>query len=96
MNINEFSSSLEDAEPPASLTPHAEAIWWGLRGEWDRAHGIVQELPDSTAAWIHACVHREEGDLSNARYWYQHAGRVEASGSTTEELRSIAAEILGD
>ena len=94
MSFDSFTASLDDRDPPA-LSSHGEALWWALRGEWERAHEIVQDLPDRDAAWIHACLHREEGDLGNARYWYHQAGRPEASGSTREELLSIAKELLG-
>jgi hypothetical protein len=77
MNNNDsgkFRSSLALADPPAGLSNYAQALWYAGKGEWDQAHQIVQDIEDSTAAHIHAYLHRQEGDLSNARYWYARAG----------------------
>jgi hypothetical protein len=59
-------------------------------GDWDGAHGVVQDDPSPEAAWVHAHLHRVEGDLGNARYWYARAGRPEATGSLDEERDEIA------
>ncbi|MEE4381914.1 MAG: hypothetical protein V2J02_07950 [Pseudomonadales bacterium] len=66
---------------------HAQA------GAWDEAHGIVQDLPGPTAAWLHAHLHREEGDLANATYWYRRAERPVCEGSLAAELARIAAAL---
>jgi hypothetical protein len=72
-----------------------EAVGHALGGDWQRAHEIVQEHEeDSIACWIHAVVHRMEGDLGNARYWYGRCGRALREGlSTADELREIEASI---
>ncbi len=59
-------------------------------GDWDGAHGIVQDDPSSEAAWIHAHLHRVEGDLDNAAYWYGLAGRAVESGDIDKERQTIA------
>jgi len=94
MDLNEFKSRLKDPSPPENLKPVLQALWHEARGDWDRAHKIVQELPDPPAAWVHAYLHRKEGDLSNARYWYSRAGRPESSSSLEEEWEEIAGELL--
>jgi hypothetical protein len=77
--------------PPAGLSPALEALWWTDRGEWDRAHAIVQDDQGRDAAWVHAHLHRIEGDLGNAAYWYRRAGRPEAQGPFEAERDAIAA-----
>ncbi len=69
-------------------------MWHRLRGEWDAAHAIVQELAGADAAWVHAWLHRVEGDLGNAGYWYRRAGRRAAEGDPDREGRAIAAALL--
>lgn len=91
---NEFELSLEFDEPPASATPQLQALWHGLRGDWTAAHEIAQTQKDSDSAWIHAWLHRIEGDRSNAAYWYRRAGRPVADGDTREEGLLIAQALL--
>ena len=79
------------APPPTD--PRLEAIRRGLAGDWDAAHLLVQDLADRDAAWVHAWLHRIEGDLANAGYWYRRAGRPQASGDTEAEGRAIAAAL---
>jgi len=71
---SEFRESLSAAEPPNQLSAHAIALWYAGKGDWEKAHEIVQDLNDQTSSRIHAFLHRQEGDFSNARYWYQKAG----------------------
>ncbi len=89
-----FLASLGGPGPPEGLTPAVRAVWHGLRGEWGAAHAIVQELEGADAAWVHAWLHRVEGDLGNAAYWYRRAGRGMARGPTDGEGRAIAAALL--
>jgi hypothetical protein len=93
-DASDFLASLNQAEPPSSATPPLQALWHGLRGEWDRAHEIVQAGSDRDSALVHAWLHRIEGDLSNARYWYGRAGEQMQSGDTREEGCAIAAALL--
>ncbi|MEO8631449.1 MAG: hypothetical protein ABI612_25640, partial [Betaproteobacteria bacterium] len=62
--------------------------------DWKRAHEIVQEESDVDSAWVHAYLHRQEGDLSNAGYWYRRAGKSKHAGSLDDELRAIAVALL--
>jgi hypothetical protein len=90
-----FLASLDGPAPPAGLTPALRAVWYGLADRWDEAHGIVQELegqPD--ADWVHAWLHRVEGDLGNAGYWYRRAGRQVAEGDLAAEGRAIAESLI--
>ncbi|WP_193213407.1 hypothetical protein [Luteolibacter marinus] len=66
-------SVAEHDEPPASLNPALRALWLARKGRWDAAHDLCQDVPGNAGAWIHAWLHREEGDYSNACYWYARA-----------------------
>ena len=88
-------SAGRDAAPPADLAAPLAALWWDRKGEWARAHETV--APDEAgrdAAWVHAYLHRREGDLGNARYWYRRAGHPAASGPLEAEWDAIAAALL--
>ena len=75
---------LEGASPPVT------ALWYAARGDWDKAHALVQAEETTTAAWVHAYLHRVEGDEGNAGYWYARAGKPHAKGATDEEWLEIA------
>jgi hypothetical protein len=91
-----FEASLAQASPPPGLTPPLTALWHAARGEWDRAHAIAQvDEADPDHAWVDAHLHRVEGDLGNARYWYRRAGRAAAEGDLAAGRRAMAAELLG-
>ena len=66
-----------------------EALWWQHQGNWERAHALVQSCSNTDAAWVHALLHREEGDFSNANYWYKRANREPYSGAIKDEWRYI-------
>lgn len=91
-----FIQSLEKALPPAGLTDHLKALWHDRRGDWDAAHTCVQDLPDRSAAHIHAYLHRKEGDIWNADYWYRRAGRQRPDLTLDEEWEQIVRVMLED
>lgn len=68
-------SATTDSQPPAALSSSLKALWFAKAGRWDEAHDLCQEIPGSAGSWIHAWLHREEGDLGNASYWYSRAGK---------------------
>lgn len=70
------------------------ALWHDRRGDWEAAHQVAQDVPDPAGAWIHAYLHRKEGDLANAGYWYRRASRPQPRGSLDEEWTAIATELL--
>lgn len=70
------------------------ALWHDRRGDWEAAHQVAQDIPDPVGAWIHAYLHRKEGDLANAGYWYRRASRPQARGPLDEEWTAIATELL--
>jgi hypothetical protein len=71
MTPAEFKRSLSQSTPPATCSPALVALWWAARGDWNAAHEIVMKHDDADCAWVHAHLHRVEGDVSNARYWYR-------------------------
>jgi hypothetical protein len=91
----DFRASLSGAAPAATLAPPLAALWWAAKGDWDAAHRIVQDENTSDAAWVHAYLHRVEGDLGNAGYWYRQAGRPVAKDSLEAEWERIASALLG-
>ena len=94
MKIKEFLESLNNETSPAPPDSLLSAVWHGLRGEWDSAHEIAQEDESADGAWVHAWLHRTEGDLSNAGYWYRQAQRKVEKGSIREEGEHIATFLL--
>jgi hypothetical protein len=75
MDAKEFRASLGREQPPADLPPTLAALWWDAKGDWTRAHGLVDELETPDGMAVHAYLHRKEGAVSNADYWYARAGR---------------------
>ena len=94
MNTKTFRESLAGTSPPAGLAPPVAALWQAAKGDWDGAHRLVQDESSNDAAWVHAYLHRVEGDLGNAGYWYRRAGKPVAKGSLDEEWGAIAAALL--
>lgn len=94
MTFAEFKSSVAATAPPRGLAPAVEALWWAAKGDWDKAHKIVMEEEDADAAWVHAYLHRVEGDLPNAGYWYRTAGKPVQKGALDAEWAAIAADLL--
>jgi hypothetical protein len=94
MTSDLFRASLSAERPPAGLSPPLEALWWAGKDMWDEAHALVQNEPGAEGAWVHAHLHRVEGDRANAAYWYRRAGRPVASGGIEEEWRAIASALL--
>ena len=94
MTLLEFKNTLTSQAPPASVNTLLQALWYEAKGNWHRAHEIVQDLDSRDAAWIHAYLHRKEGDLGNASYWYRLAGRNVSSTSLTEEWENIVSALL--
>ncbi len=89
-------SAASDTSPPAGLSDVARALWFAKAGQWDAAHDLCQNIPGDAGAWIHAYLHREEGDASNAAYWYARAGKPMPAPtvSTADEWTAIATGLI--
>lgn len=95
MTLEEFNQSVNSVDrPPVSLSLTLQALWWDAKGDWHKAHTIAQEDPSPNAAWVHAYLHRKEGDESNAAYWYARAVKPMARGSLAPERDQIASALL--
>jgi hypothetical protein len=93
MTLDEFKESLAEQSPP-ELSGPLMALWWAAKGDWEQAHTVVQDDSGRSAAWVHAHLHRVEGDHSNAAYWYRNAGRPVARGELSTEWEAIVADLL--
>jgi hypothetical protein len=94
MTLAEFNASLAAAQPPAELAPALAALWWAGKDKWEEAHQIVMNEGGKDCAWVHAYLHRSEGDLDNARYWYRQAQHPVAAGAIPDEWMEIAKTLL--
>ena len=94
MTVEDFQRSVAEGERPARLSVPLAALWWVRRGDWEEAHRCVQDDPSEDASWVHAHLHRLEGDEGNAAYWYSRAGRSLPQVETAEEWRLIVAVML--
>ncbi len=88
-------ASLARDDPPAELSPAPKALWLDGRGNWAAAHDLAGEIETPEGALVHAYLHRKEGDLDNAGYWYRQAERAPASGPLAEEWEALVREFLG-
>ena len=95
MRLPEFKDSCAQATPPENATPLLRALWHDAKGDWDTAHRLTQAEEGTAAAWVHAYLHRKEGDLSNASYWYRRADRPVCSLTLEQEWDEIARALLG-
>ena len=93
-SMADFKASLSDAAPAPGLSAPVAALWWAAKGKWDEAHKIVQDEATADAAWVHAYLHRVEGDLGNAGYWYRQAGQPVATDSLETEWERIVSALI--
>jgi hypothetical protein len=96
VSLADFKASLAGDAPAAGIAPPLAGLWWTAKGDWDRAHRIVQDESSREAAWVHAHLHRVEGDLGNAAYWYRQARQPVASDALDVEWERIASALLGN
>ncbi len=94
MTIAELQASLSEQNPPEGLSLPPKALWFAAKGNWERAHLTVQDDPSPEAAWVHAYLHKQEGDQSNARYWYVRSNRNTMKLSLKEEWEKIVTTLL--
>lgn len=94
MTLAEFKAATADSRPPAGVGAALMALWQDARGDWDAAHTTAQEIAGTSGAWVHAYLHRKEGDIGNAGYWYRRAGKPECRGSLDAEWDAIVSALL--
>ena len=93
MTLEEFRATLADATPP-DVSPALVALWHDARGDWEKAHDVAQAVDDASGSWVHAYLHRKEGDLGNASYWYRRAHQPVAVDSLHDEWDRIVDGLL--
>ena len=97
MTLDEFLNHAAQADaPPGKLSDVLQSLWYAERGNWDRAHQIAQDIPSPDGSWVHAYLHREEGDDGNAGYWYARAHRTPSTQSLVKERHAIIKTLLRD
>jgi len=94
MKRNDFKTSVKKQSPNEKLPKALVALWWQKKGHWDKAHAIAQSDKTDDGAWVHALLHREEGDLGNASYWYSRANKVMPEETIENEWELIVSELL--
>ena len=94
MTFETFRTSLKDKTPPTEASVYLQSLWHDGKGDWDSSHNIIQDVNDKTAAWIHAYLHRKEGDVWNANYWYTKAGKRMPGYSLEQEWEEIVKAML--
>ena len=94
MNIQSFKTSLRQTQPPKELSSVLHAMWHDAKGDWDAAHDLAQSDKSAAGSWVHAYLHRVEGDIGNAGYWYGRAGKPACTSELTEEWDQICKELL--
>ena len=94
MTLEDLRSTLDDPSPPADVPAAVRALWHDAKGDWEAAHRVAQEIEDADGAWVHAYLHRKEGDAGNAAYWYRRAGQPVAHDALDHEWARIASSLL--
>ena len=97
MNAEKLAQSADnDTQAPLGISPELKAMWLARKGQWDEAHDLCQAIPGSAGSWIHAWLHRQEGDYGNACYWYSRAGKppTAANASLEDEWFAIVDDLI--
>lgn len=92
--MKSFNESLLQEAPPADFSPILKSLWYDAKGDWDQAHTQVDQLSGLDAAWVHAYLHRKEGDIWNADYWYARAKKIRPNVSLEQEWESLVAHFF--
>lgn len=96
MNPQDFKSSLNNDQPPDGISPVLQALWHQAKNDWDEAHRLAQSDKSPNGCWVHAYLHRVEGDNGNAAYWYRMAGKPVCTSRLAEEWERIVEALLVD
>ncbi len=94
MQFEEFQQTLQKEKPDPSLSDPLKALWYDGNGQWERAHDLIQDAMSGDEAWVHAYLHRKEGDIGNADYWYRRAGKSRPDSNLEEEWEFIVQSLL--
>lgn len=92
--LEDFKETLSFPEPPEEMNNLLQALWFDAKGDWETAHELIQSVYTNEGAWVHAYLHRKEGNMDNASHWYEKAGKAISKKSFEEEWLSILGEFL--
>jgi hypothetical protein len=95
MTLQEFRNSLSQDQPPRELSLALAGLWWDAKGDWQRAHESAQQDEGHAGSWVHAYLHRKEGEASNASYWYNRAKKMPSKDPLEQEWQTITEALLG-
>jgi hypothetical protein len=93
-SLSAFKESLREKKPRTEYSYLLQALWWDAQDNWEKAHDIAQNILSNDGSWIHAYLHRKEGDQFNADYWYRRAGRNRFEGSFEDEWQEMVTHFL--
>jgi len=96
MGFKKLKKSLSGPNPPQDLSVYLLSLWYDAKGNWTRAHDIIDDVEDKNGCWVHAYLHRKEGDIGNADYWYRKAGKQPPQTSLDDEWNFIARELTSE
>lgn len=96
MTYDEFILTIENDEQPPSLPLYLQALWYDAKDNWNKAHALIDSLDDKNSCWVHAYLHRKEGDISNAGYWYRRANKQISSATLQNEWKDITIRLLSE
>lgn len=94
MDLSSFKESTKQNDLPKGLSVHLQSLWYDKNGNWEKAHSLIDSLNDENSAFLHAYLHRKEGDKGNASYWYNRAGKPFPNISLDQEWESMAVFFL--
>lgn len=94
MNLEEFKKTLSGPSPPEDSSRYLQSLWYDAKGDWNMAHDVISEIENETAAWVHAYLHRKEGDIGNADYWYRLAGKKRPEQPLEKEWEELVKHFL--
>lgn len=92
--LTDFKASLNSEQPGSGLSVQLKGLWYDGKGDWHQAHAQVDHLDDQASAWVHAYLHRKEGDIGNADYWYRRARKIRPDVSLQEEWEQLVLQLL--
>ena len=94
MDIISFKKSISAHTPPDEVSVYLKALWYDAKGQWDMAHSLIQDVEDNNASWVHAYLHRKEGDIANAGYWYRRAGKKMPDITLEKEWEEMVGDLI--
>ncbi|MDB5229454.1 MAG: hypothetical protein JWN76_259 [Chitinophagaceae bacterium] len=96
MDLTTFKQSLSGGKPPENISAYLQSLWYDGKGDWKKSHEVIQDIAGNNAAWIHAYLHRKEGDIWNADFWYNKAGKKRPDMTLEKEWEELVNAMLNE